>query len=325
MLSFNTTQQHNTSQLDKTLSQKDEPQFFAVITALPSNLPTGPELAIKFEERGVRKVTTKEVSEKLPPQGKFSADWSKTCRQVGSDSSHHSFSRLVQYLPSSRVGFRRTDGPKYFSSHLMAVLSFSRLVQNSPSSRVGFPSPQFQPTGPIPAVKSGRIPVTTVSADWSNTCRQVGSDSRHHSFSRLVQYLPSSRVGFRRTDGRTDGRTKIFFQSPDGSSQFQPTGPKLAFKSGRIPTDGRTDGPTFFVQSPHGSSQFQPTSPKLAFKSGRIPVHTVQADWSKTCRQVGSDSDGLEGIACCCTDLAQGLLGGVSCLLLSRLALEGVL
>ena len=158
MLSFNTTQQHNTSQLDKTLSQKDEPQFFAVITALPSNLPTGPELAIKFEERGVRKVTTKEVSEKLPPQGKFSADWSKTCRQVGSDSSHHSFSRLVQYLPSSRVGFRRTDGPKYFSSHLMAVLSFSRLVQNSPSSRVGFPSPQFQPTGPIPAVKSGRIP-----------------------------------------------------------------------------------------------------------------------------------------------------------------------
>ena len=58
MLSFNTTQQHNTSQLDKTLSQKDEPQFFAVITALPSNLPTGPELAIKFEERGVRKVTT---------------------------------------------------------------------------------------------------------------------------------------------------------------------------------------------------------------------------------------------------------------------------
>ena len=150
MLSFNTTQQHNTSQLDKTLSQKDEPQFFAVITALPSNLPTGPELAIKFEERGVRKVTTKEVSEKLPPQGKFSADWSKTCRQVGSDSSHHSFSRLVQYLPSSRVGFRRTDG-------------------------------------------------------------------------------------------RTDGRTKIFFQSPDGSSQFQPTGPKLAFKSGRIPTDGRTN------------------------------------------------------------------------------------
>ena len=144
MLSFNTTQQHNTSQLDKTLSQKDEPQFFAVITALPSNLPTGPELAIKFEERGVRKVTTKEVSEKLPPQGKFSADWSKTCRQVGSDSSHHSFSRLVQFLPSSRVGFQ---------------------------------SPQFQPTGPIPAVKSGRIPVTTVSADWSNTCRQVGSDS----------------------------------------------------------------------------------------------------------------------------------------------------
>ena len=195
MLSFNTTQQHNTSQLDKTLSQKDEPQFFAVITALPSNLPTGPELAIKFEERGVRKVTTKEVSEKLPPQGKFSADWSKTCRQVGSDSSHHSFSRLVQYLPSSRVGFRRTDGPKYFSSHLMAVLSFSRLVQNSPSSRVGFrrtdgrtdqhflsshlmavlsfsrlvqnspssrvgfQSTQFKPTGPKPAVKSGRIPM----------------------------------------------------------------------------------------------------------------------------------------------------------------------
>ena len=180
------------------------------------------------------------------PVTTVSADWSNTCRQVGSDSRHHSFSRLVQYLPSSRVGFRRTDGPKYFSCHLMAVLSFSRLVQNSPSSRVGFQSPQFQPTGPI--------------------------------------YLPSSRVGFR-----------------------------------------RTDGPTFFVQSPHGSSQFQPTSPKLAFKSGRIPVHTVQADWSKTCRQVGSDSDGLEGIACCCTDLAQGLLGGVSCLLLSRLALEGVL
>ena len=195
------------------------------------------------------------MSEKLPPQGKVSADWSKTCRQVGSDSSHHSFSRLVQYLPSSRVGFPspqfqptgpipavksgriptdgRTDGPKYFSSHLMAVLSFSRLVQNSPSSRVGFPSPQFQPTGPIPAVKSGRIP--------------------------------------------TDGRTKIFFLSPDGSSQFQPTGPKLAFKSGRIPTDGRTK---IFFQSPDGSSQFQPTGPKLAFKSGRIPVTTVSADWS---------------------------------------------
>ena len=75
MLSFNTTQQHNTSQLDKTLSQKDEPKFFAVITALPSNLPTGPKLAIKFEERGVRKVTT---------TGK-------------------GFSRLVQNLPSSRV------------------------------------------------------------------------------------------------------------------------------------------------------------------------------------------------------------------------------
>ena len=188
----------------------------------------------------------------------------------------------------------------------MAVLSFSRLVQNSPSSRVGFPSPQFQPTGPIPAVKSGRIPVTTVSADWSNTCRQVGSDSRHHSFSRLVQYLPSSRVGFpspqfsadwsntcrqvgsdsrhhsfsrlvqylpssrvgfRRTDG-----PKYFSSHLMAGSQFQPTGPKLAFKSGRIPTDGRTDGPTFFVQSPDGSSQFQPTGPKLAFKSGRIPT-----------------------------------------------------